>query len=905
MLLDIISLVLLFLPGILLLYILSSKLKFQINMLEIILFGSVIWNYAFIALSVLLGLITNLITSYFIIFDLISVGIVIISSVIIIRNQKLGTGLKFFPNKLLGVYGIGLVCLLILSFFFLFFHSIFVEWDAVYCYIPSAKAINLCGNITTNSYRMLNFFDASPAIPIIYALMLQYSGIDSLYLVPLSYFMLTLIAVLLISRRIFSQDFALISTLIFVSLPIVTMTISSRALYLDIAFFLYLLTALYAAMNLFQDGIQSRSYQFNGIVFVASFTLMFLTKSEFGLLLTTVAIAILVTLMGWKYWRMTSVLLVGIPYYLREMANIVMDGASWILYAQRLLPVILISLFMFAILKFSRRNNIRHKKLDKRFFLISSIVSFPAICYLFRNIMVSGFIYPGLPLTNAEIMESLRFFNKINPSLVRGLNEVMQWHNIISVWWSIAAYIIPFSIGIISVIYFMLKNKQISIHLMPLLCIFFGLFILWSQLGCDPQPRRLYIFTLFAALTITYGLYKTRRNYDPQIFALRVVTYVIVITSIIWMINGIETVNELAVFYGAIYKQRIEIELIAISTTLFLIVFAPYELIITRITQRIKLSKKAITAIFSCFVLMNFIFFSFLAAPMFVDVASNGFTLRYNRYSGWYYYPDVVDYYNENVTDSHTTLGFYCNELITFANRTVIDLYIPTYASTIYSIIEKADITEILDVFGKLDIKYFLEPKPGNPFFPIYEKLVNSTVLGNILVDNPQLQYLATFKYATLYAFHENYTATPLTPTQIAPWNYNPETNYTLTIEPNTTKFTATTNTGGRISLIYTFNQPQTIKEALWLTIKSYNQSKLVVILFSNLQNRTTDFFSYQCPLTNQTRKPVINLKEGTTKGNFNQNHIEAILIGIETQPNTTQTFEIHQISTITYNNQC
>lgn len=37
----------------------------------------------------------------------------------------------------------------------------------------------------------------------------------------------------------------------------------------------------------------------------------------------------------------------------------------------------------------------------------------------------------------------------------------------------------------------------------------------------------------------------------------------------------------------------------------------------------------------------------------------------------------------------------------------------------------------------------------------------------------------------------------------------------------------------------------------------------------------------------------------------FNPNHIEAILMGIETQPNTTQTFEIHQLNTITYNNQC
>jgi hypothetical protein len=222
----------------------------------------------------------------------------------------------------------------------------------------------------------------------------------------------------------------------------------------------------------------------------------------------------------------------------------------------------------------------------------------------------------------------------------------------------------------------------------------------------------------------------------------------------------------------------------------------------------------------------------------------------------------------------------------------------------IYSMIATANETEMFNKMKELDIKYFLRPEENSPFFPLYEKLVTTTILSNILVDNPRLRLLATFKHATLYEFHENYIVTPLAPSTIQPWNYNPEENYRVTIEHNRTKLTATTNTYGRLSLMYIFKQPQTIKEALWLSVKSYNQSKLIVMLFTNLKNRTTDFFTYQSPLTNQTTRKLINLKEGRIRGNFNSNHVEGILIGIEAPPNTTQTFEIYELSTITYEEQ-
>lgn len=894
---------LLFLPGILLLVILSEKIKLQINALEKVLYGGVLWHYLFVASSIILGLITNFVVVFFAIFNIISVFIIIASLVIILKKQKSNFQIRINLDKSAAVYAIGFMCFLILGFLVISFHTIFVEWDAVYCYIPSAKAIGLSGCIINHPYRMLDFFDVSPTMPIAYAWMLENFDMGSLYMLPLGLFALTAIAIFLISNKIFPRNFAWVSLLIFVSLPTTLLTMGSRSLYLDIAFLLYTLTTLYVAMNLFDREIQSKSFKFECTVLAMSLMLMLVTKSEFGLLLVPVGIVTLLPILKWKHWGIFSLLLISSPYCLNEIRNILTDSTLWIYSAQRLAPVIIVLALVILIPKFSLKEATESKKPNRQLALNPFVLVLPALGYLLRNTLVLGFIPPSFSLWNKGITTSLTFFNKIRPFPTRGFSELMQWYNLFSVWWFITPYIIPFSIAVISIACTIIKKKKIDLKNVPLLLFFSGIFILWSQLGCDPQPRRLYYLAPFAALTITYGFYTIRKFYNLQTFALRILTYIMTTTLIIWIKNNIKTVNDLALLYGSLYQPNTDIELLAISIGLFLAIFAPYEPLIARIKQKITFSKKATTAIFSSFLLLNVGIFSILATPMIIDVVNNGFQLRYKRYSGWYYYPDVVDYYNENIPDHYTTIGFYCNELITFANRTIIDLYIPIYGSPIYSIIEEANNTEILEVFRKLNVGYFLKPKTNNPFYPTYEKLVNSTVLGSIFLDNPQFRALKTFKYATLYKFYENYTIHTLTYSEIEPWNYNPETNYTLTLDQNLTKFSATTNSAGRISIMYIPEPPLNLGDALWITIKSYSDAELVAILFSNLQNRTTDFLSFQCQLNNETRKPVININEGTIKGNFDPNHVEGLLIGIRTEPNHKETFEISGLYLIAYEN--
>jgi hypothetical protein len=595
-----------------------------------------------------------------------------------------------------------------------------------------------------------------------------------------------------------------------------------------------------------------------------------------------------------------------VSFVFRELRKIITGALTSSDFLPRFIVMLIMSIATFVALKKIPTYSYKKNALfNKRHIPLILAISSPAMVYLLVNVVIHGFIIIGWTLWNQNMINSVQFFVKVGPPILAYSVDVLRFDRLLWVWWLVPIFLIPTVIAIYRFTMVFIKKEEVSSFSAIILLFFIGLLFLWSLLYCDSQPRRLYYFAPFIALIVTHGLFTIKKFFNPLGFALRVPTYITAVTTYTLTRMGTKTINDISLLYAKLYQPNTDIELIATSALIFLIIFIPYETLTNKIQKTITFPRKTSTIIISLTVSLNIILISSCMSPIFIDVINNGYHSRYEYYGGWLYYPEVVNYYNANITDPFVTMGFYCHELITFANRSTIDLSDPIYGMPIYSIIATANETEMLSKIKELNIKYFLEPKPGNPFFPIYEKLVNSTVLGNILVDNPQLQYLATFKYATLYAFHENYTATPLTPTQIAPWNYNPETNYTLTIEPNTTKFTATTNTGGRISLIYTFNQPQTIKEALWLTIKSYNQSKLVVILFSNLQNRTTDYFSYQCPLTNQTRKPVINLKEGTTKGNFNPNHIEAILIGIETQPNTTQTFEIHQISTITYNNQC
>jgi hypothetical protein len=370
----------------------------------------------------------------------------------------------------------------------------------------------------------------------------------------------------------------------------------------------------------------------------------------------------------------------------------------------------------------------------------------------------------------------------------------------------------------------------------------------------------------------------------------------------------IKTLEDISLLYAKTYKPSTDIELIMVSALIFLIIFIPYESLVRKSQRMItfirNLHNTHTIVILSIVSLSIVIIFSFISSVL-IDSINNGYHYRYNNFGIMQPCSDVnvINHYKEKIKDDFVTITFYCHDLITFSNRRIIDLYDPINGSTIYSIIGTSNESELLNKIKELNVKYFLLPKESlRTIFPTYQKVVNQTILGRIFDNNPQLRLLEDFKYVTLYTLHENYKEIPLTPSSIQPWNKDPTSDHTLIIEHDRIKFTSVTNASGVISVMYIFNQPLTIKETLSLTVKSYNQSQLVVILFSNIKDRTKDYLYYTSPLSeDKITDRLINLKIGKINGDFDPNHIEGILIGIKTEPNTTQTFEIYKLSTIIY----
>jgi hypothetical protein len=885
---------LLFLPGILLLAVFSKKIKLSI--LEKVMFGSVFWNYIFVSSTFLVGISSQFILTYFIIFQIISVINLFITSILIAKNirvlkPKINFNLKRVPYWII-FSALLTLCLLLISF-----HTIFVEWDALAIYVPSAKSILATQGFTSQSYRLLPFFDVSPAIPSIYAWMLNLSSLDSLYSVPIAYFVLTLTTIFLIFKKLFPQKGAILPVIIFSSIPAVLLTISSRALYLDMPFVFFLLSILYSAIVIVSSARDGDSPKFYYVMFFMGLTLLCLTRIEFGLFLFPTALAILFFTLNFKSWQVLSVAAIGVVYYVREIRNILINQQLWLDYLQRLTPVIIISVLAFLVLKVSSiSNNYTKKTIDKKFFIVLVFLTVPLLIYLLHNIIFSGFIFPIIPITNSEILNSAAFFNQISPSSTVSWVELLRWDKFLTVWWLVSPYLIPIIISFSTIVRKLYNKKSLG-------SLFVGLLIMWSTLYCDPQPRRLYYFAPFIAILASYGLFEIRKYYTSTGFTLRLPIYIIGVTAYTLFKMGVSSVNELALFYAQLYQPIFDLEFLAVCAAIFFLIFAPYENLLVKVHLKIsKLSSKLVIMIISCLIIV-LLLCSF--NPLISATFNVGDKSRSQDYDGWYYYPDVVCYYNKNIVDNGVTVGYYCNELMTFANRSVIDLYNVIYGAPLYSVVYGANETQILEKLDELNVKYFLIPQKNSPFYNLYEGLVNHTVFGSLFVNNPSFHAIQSFKYAILYKYDPNYQIQNLTYSEIVPWNYNPSGNLTLISNVNSAEISGMVADDGRFSLMFfSDNSALDIGQTLLINLNAPDNSAPYLILFSNMTNRSTDFCRIYPRIlepNNNVSKSVFDINSGLISGNFTTDHVEGILIGVQTDSGTIQTLKISGIYSINY----
>lgn len=763
------SVAVLFLPGILAWMIITKKAKIRMSFLDKVLFGSVFWVYVLVSPSAVLGVFTPFVLEYFVLFNIISVVLIAIFAVYLLKISGVGFLRKIKIRLVTVPYIVALLSLFTINFVFMYFHSILQEWDAIDHYIPSAKAILASGGLTNDPFRLLDFNVESPAVPIMYAWIMNTSNtifntssLGLLYNFAPVFFLLTVITIFLIAKRLFSGDIAIIPPLVFMSLPTVLLVTGSRALYLDIPFLLFSLVALYSIMRIHEDSTWS-----NYVMLGIAVSLMILTRIEFSVLIVPVVLASLVFIKRPKHWETIVPIIIGLSYFTRETYNVILEPSSSLFFLLRLTPLFILSPILFIFLRRFRGGH-RVEGLSKPMLplLIAASFSILPIAYLLRNLIVSGVIFPSLPIFNEEILQSREFFRGVIPASRTSFVELFRWDKFLTAWWSVSAYLIPVAIGL-GLFFASAKRKVGNPLVVPGIIFFTGFFILMSMINSDAQPRRLYYFAPFLSLVATSGLSRVRNYYSPLGFGSRISVYAVGVTAGVLVKSGVTTVNGIPLAYqqictGAICKTGIDSEFLTGAVLFFLLIFFPYQSLIRNL-RRYKAFRRVIGrkpsryltltgVLMTSILIVSIISLSF--GPTLLDNVDRGYQTRKEYLGGQFHYPDVVTYYNENISDRYVTVGYLTDDLITFADRPVIDLTSSIWGSPIYSVAGTGNTTIILERMKDLGVRYILLPLPEHPSYSTFEALVNQTSLGTILRDNAFLCYVGSFRFVDLYVFY-------------------------------------------------------------------------------------------------------------------------------------------------------
>lgn len=852
----------------------------------------------------ILSIFNNLLNIFFISFSFLSVLFIVVTilssacavrmNIVNLKNKVISLRiLKIRLHKLLSLTSLAFI--FSLNFILLYYHPILYEWDAINYYIPAAKSIHASGTLYMNVYRQINFLDKSPMIPLLYAYVIQYFDLNSVYVIPAIFYFLTILAVWILAKEILGHDLAILAPLVFLSIPLVQITLGARALYLDVPFYFYLLATLISLIKLTKN-VKSYSKEIIIAITSMSSSLMFITRIEIGLFIIFLIVTIILVAMQVRNRILLTFLVLGFPYILREARNILITG-RYIDSLIRLIPVFLPLVILF-ILLWIKPVEKRKINFSFRSFLVFSILLVPPfIFFLVNNVFRGGFIIPGVYLSN-DMIKVATMFSKLNPATSTfSYLDLFNWQNMFTVWWTITPFLVPFTVGVFVMLYRFTRCNMLILVKLPLLIIFVSIFILWTQLGCDPQPRRLYLFSIFFVLLITYGFKELRKIYSIDTFMSRVAIYLALSLLTVWNKYSLRSTSDAILLYPKTYNVIIDFELIFYSILSFLIIFFPYEKYVG-IEKKKPITRKVLYALFTTFLVLLYLN---LSVPTIIEVINSGISSRFKKLHSTYLYPEVVDYYNEKINDSYTTLGIFCHELITFANRSLIDLYDPIFAKAIYLELENVDETKFSNLFESLSIKYLLLPNDNNQFYKFYKNVLSNTSL-NMIFNSFRLKPIFKFNYVTLYRYYSNYSLTLVNYSRIIPWNYAHVGGYELVEENNTVKLSAFTNDDGIISIIYAFDSPLALRDCLLLKVKSFRKALLQVRFFTNLKNRTCDYLFFSASTNGREENFLIALSTGQVKGSFNPNHIEGILIAIKTEPSIIETLEVSGLYTVAWN---
>jgi hypothetical protein len=895
----------LFIPGVFLLAYIARRSICRISLIEYILYGNAIWNYVFVSVSILIGLFSDLLKEFYTAFALLcllSIVVGLILNLDVIKGlvlklfrcnikSQIKITLKFSTKVMKHILLTSIIALLlVINLLLVNYHSIIYEWDAVYNYIPIAKSLLSSGRLS-NTLRDLNFVEYSPAIPIFYSYILHFGGnIEDLYIITSIFLVLTALAIFELARKIGLGNASFIAPLIFMISPSIQIVLGSRALYLDLPFLFYFVTSLLLIIKITAEESEAKILE--KILLLSNFTLLFLTRIEVSLfVLPTLFIAYLLpSSIGMKIDLPLAFLVLFSMPIIRDARHIIFGGVVTScrfvsIYTPYLVAfTILLIVYVFSkegkLINFSR--NIVHVKEQLISLLVWLITLAPALSYfIVNNILRGGLLLSGF-FISPKYQELAIFYNQLFSSFIIEQYTCFPCKNILAAltsWWNFAPLLGPTLLGLVRSLYLFKHNRKISRKVTKLIWAYLGFLIFWMTLDCDPQPRRILYLVPLISMVASYGV----TIFADSSWHLANVLYLIV-TALMNIqkyvsIAQVDKINTNIMHY--VYPKTYKVTAIDYNTILtFLLVY----LLITGIYFSIRKYRRQTFMIASIILV---IFLTNAVYPLFSEVFSQADVLKVKLLWKTPYYPEVVDFYKNQSIINEKTLCFFCHELLTFTDSKFVD-FTGNPILYAYKILNKLkenpSSDDFLSYLLSMNISYILIPteraKNIQSIYTPYAVLYNNTVLGDLIKDKIRCEIVGKTTYFYIARLHERFELHQLNYSKVVPWIYVREKGFNFSIrDRDEVVFQGYPPKNKSLGILYRFEDPISLDHPIAINLSwKGNVSKVLIILYSDFSNRTTNFLEISHP---PEEKIIINKFIGRRVGMFDEKRIEAIYIGL------------------------
>lgn len=757
---------LLFVPGILCLHLFSRYIASRLSKIDLILSGTIIWNFIFLVPSLYLGLFTSFLLGYFFAFALGSICVILIY-VLFVCKQIASRSIKIegFLARPRFFQGFGMLYLaLILGFVILLtlFTSIIQNIDAVLYYLPMAEAINRTGTMEYNPLYLSKIaMTYPPALPAMYAFVMNLTGGLYLRFMPVVYFVLTNLVIFQMSSRLSGKLGRLAPMVAYSSMLSTQMLVILEGLSLDLGYVFYTTMAIYALMRCLE-----KNNTFWCVIAGLACGLAAMTK-ELGILTVLFVFSVLLLYSEAKH-RRAGFLLVSVFSFLGieivQMTLVTRTPGSVSLSVSFLHRLFLFSVLFVLLWCLSDKNSVDRNCAVKISQLGLFVICWALPCVFYvRNFVSLGLFTPGfapsleMAITSARVPLPWPSFQ--TPELSSPLALPFVFH---LDWYVIFLTVpvgIPFGVigiaGLIVLVRRFISRREPGVRIILISFVF--LLVMWSYLSSflswpsyelsfwpSYQYRRLYYFAPLLSIMIGEGLDLLAGKLG---LGKRAWLYFITFSSLsftyIWSFR--QTLAEFNLRW--IFELRPED--LVVSTSLLVLVLLTPKLVrlFLRDSSWRGLSAKLQAFLTITVLSINMLFPASLIYASTVNLRGNGLDPGYyDRIEScppaldrgpWL---EIINYYNQNVKDDNVTLMFYSYVFAYFTNRPIIDPYRAFSYEPLILLLKIQDRDLLMNKLSEMRIKYFIIPKPSFlEVYTLYEMFAERYVLFKVIEGNPAL----------------------------------------------------------------------------------------------------------------------------------------------------------------------